>query len=511
MTQHQLPSMPGTVVKLLQMFADADVCIDDIVDTIKTDPAMSGRILKAANSSAVSSGREISDLKRAAMMLGKKTVSTLALSFSLKDKSGDTKNPDLYQVFWDQSIVAGATAAMLAKQSRGMNPDEAFLAGLLSRIGRLGALSAAGDEFAEHAAACEKNGYNLDDVYLEGLGMSCDEMTLEYLRMWMLPDEFIELIRSTQAYEYPETFEVDSPELDACSLLRIAVATGKYVAGENTGIALATIHDLMKPSIQGCPDQLNAYIEKVQAEVASYRQIMDAGNDTPDSPAELQARAMAHIAEVAMAPETEPPAKTTERSGEVDWLKSRVRDLTNQLAVDPLTTVNNRAYFESNLAQHVAAARLIGGYVSVLFIDVNEFKPINDNYGHDVGDEVIRLVATTLKMQKRRDDILARYGGDEFVVLLNSIDGIGLPAQAKRVADSIANLKVEVRGDVLPISLAIGGAIGIPDGSHDFADRLVREADEAMYESKKHREGPVTRVMDTVPVVTDTRAEPTAV
>ncbi len=73
-----LPSMPGAVLRLLQVFSDPDVAVDDVVDILKTDLALASRTLKAANSSILGASRPASDLKRAAMMLGKKTVTTLA-------------------------------------------------------------------------------------------------------------------------------------------------------------------------------------------------------------------------------------------------------------------------------------------------------------------------------------------------------------------------------------------------------------------------------------------------
>jgi diguanylate cyclase (GGDEF)-like protein len=136
-------------------------------------------------------------------------------------------------------------------------------------------------------------------------------------------------------------------------------------------------------------------------------------------------------------------------------------------------------------------------YVAVLFVDANEFKQVNDTYGHDVGDEVIRVIARTLQQGVRNRDVVARYGGDEFVILceMNSFDG--LQAQAERITQITDDLSVPCRGVSLRVSLAIGGAIGRPDGEPDFAERLLRLSDEAMYQAKQSRFNPVTRKLPT--------------
>ena len=502
----QLPSMPGTVIKLLQMFSDPDVCIEDVVDTIKTDAALCGRILKAANSSSVAASREVSDLKRAATLLGRKTVSTLALSFSLADRSMETDDyGDLFRTFWNQSIICGVAASRLAKKYRSLRQDEAFLVGLLCRIGRLGALSFAPEQFGACSEVSARSGCCIDTMSLNTMGMNCEELTLEYMRAWKLPPSFVRLVEGMQQagcrdrQRAPTAVNVAVNDvLDASTILRAAAAIGEFMTGENSGIALATIHELLSPVCSDPDQEIEDLFSEVMEEFVNYGELLDVDTNSLGTPAELHARAMSHLTEIAMAPERDLPSSQDQSTGEVDWLKHRVDELARKLTLDPMTSIHNRSYFDMKLEQRISVARLVNRFVAVLFVDVNEFKKVNDTHGHDVGDEVICAVAHALQDVIRREDLVARYGGDEFVILCEMNDANGLQVQAQRITDAMAGLTVECRGLRLEISLAIGGAIGAADGRREFAAQLLRVSDEAMYEAKQNRSNPVTRRIDSV-------------
>ncbi len=493
-----LPSMPGTVIRLLQMFADPEVCIDEVVDTIKTDAALAGRILKAANSPSGRVAREVSGLKQAAVMMGKKTISTLALSFSVTDKSlSEGPDGDLFKAFWSQSLMTGVASSVLAKKYRCLPHDEAFLVGLLSRIGRLGALSFATEQFTAAAHDCDQNGVCIDTVPLPAMGMTCEQLTLAYMQSWLLPESFISYVglmhdaSERDRMQLGEESRTQEATPDASTVLRIAGAMGQFFTGENTGVALATIYELLDPYLNA-GETVDQLLHQVLEEFNSYGKLLEIDKRAFATPAELHAQAMSHLMEIMLAPETETP-HTEESISEVKWLKRRVTDLSARLTLDPMTSIYNRAYFDMQLEKSVAMAALENRFVTVLFIDINEFKQVNDVHGHDVGDSAIRAVAHKLKSAVRESDIVARYGGDEFVVLCKMTERDGLEAQAERITQMVEGLTAVCRGISVDISLAIGGASGLPDGTKDFAERLLRDSDEAMYEAKESRCNPVVR------------------
>jgi len=154
---------------------------------------------------------------------------------------------------------------------------------------------------------------------------------------------------------------------------------------------------------------------------------------------------------------------------------------------DPLTGLPNRAYFQDFLGHTLARAQRERYQVSLLFIDLDRFKNINDSQGHEVGDQVLRIVASRLDEQLRADDFVARLGGDEFAVILIHPP---TPRAASRVAQKLS-LALSEPFKLKQRRYAIGASIGIsvfPDDGED-ANTLLRQADLAMYQAKQRRSG----------------------
>ncbi|WP_370280234.1 putative bifunctional diguanylate cyclase/phosphodiesterase [Pontibacterium sp.] len=151
---------------------------------------------------------------------------------------------------------------------------------------------------------------------------------------------------------------------------------------------------------------------------------------------------------------------------------------------DPLTGLPNRRMFMENLERLMAHAQRSGQLLALLFIDLDGFKLVNDSLGHHVGDRLLQSVATCLKSQLRADDLLARMGGDEFVLLVNGYDS---PDQLAKIATKI--LHVLQHQDGQPSGrIEIGASIGIalfPENVDD-GDQLIRNADMAMYRAKEN-------------------------
>jgi diguanylate cyclase (GGDEF)-like protein len=154
---------------------------------------------------------------------------------------------------------------------------------------------------------------------------------------------------------------------------------------------------------------------------------------------------------------------------------------------DPLTGLPNRSYFQDYLGHALARAQRDGSQLSLLFIDLDRFKHINDSQGHEVGDQVLRIVANRLEDELRADDFVARLGGDEFAVVLTH-------PPASRAASRVARKLIQALAESFKLDsrrYAIGASIGIsvfPDDGHD-ANTLLRQADLAMYQAKQRKSG----------------------
>ena len=150
---------------------------------------------------------------------------------------------------------------------------------------------------------------------------------------------------------------------------------------------------------------------------------------------------------------------------------------------DPLTNLPNRNYFRRRLPQAISLAKRYARILCLLFIDLDRFKPINDQFGHAVGDIVLMQVAERLRHNLRTSDSVCRLGGDEFVILLESTDTVdGATLVAQKAIDSL-NEPIEAGDHVCFIGASIGISV-YPVDCQD-AENMLRNADIAMYEAKK--------------------------
>lgn len=159
------------------------------------------------------------------------------------------------------------------------------------------------------------------------------------------------------------------------------------------------------------------------------------------------------------------------------------RHMADAALCDPLTGIHNRRYFEERAAAEVAAVQRHGGALSLLLIDIDWFKRINDEHGHLAGDAVLRMVAKGLEQQLRREDTLARYGGEEFVVIARATAGDGAEQFAERLRRSVEDASLSHDGEELRVTVSIGVA-ELTVGS--TLEQLVEAADAGLYRAK-HR------------------------
>jgi diguanylate cyclase (GGDEF)-like protein len=156
---------------------------------------------------------------------------------------------------------------------------------------------------------------------------------------------------------------------------------------------------------------------------------------------------------------------------------------------DPLTSLPNRGLLEDRLHQAVALSQRRSSPLAVLLCDLDNFKEVNDRYGHDLGDVVLREVASRLVELLRASDSVGRLGGDEFVVLLPDTDRPGAEVVAGKI--SLALRRQRVEGVKVAVSMSVGISM-FPDDGLD-ADALLRGADASMYGAKGRRRAALAR------------------
>jgi diguanylate cyclase len=163
-------------------------------------------------------------------------------------------------------------------------------------------------------------------------------------------------------------------------------------------------------------------------------------------------------------------------------LREELESLRRLAMHDPLTGLPNRRAFDQRLADELARHDRFGQPVSVMLVDVDDFKRVNDRYGHAKGDEVLIWVAAFLVSQLRSIDVVCRLGGDEFAVILPGTDEAGALHCAGRLRGILSGLG---RGSKQRVRLSIG--TGSARGSRASRETLIADADAAMYRDKRRR------------------------
>jgi two-component system, cell cycle response regulator len=166
-----------------------------------------------------------------------------------------------------------------------------------------------------------------------------------------------------------------------------------------------------------------------------------------------------------------------------DSLREKVQHSIELALVDALTGLNNRRFLENHLATMIENARARRAPLSLMILDIDHFKRVNDTYGHDCGDEVLKGFADRLRTIIRGGDLLCRLGGEEFVIVMPnvSLEAAGRIAERARIAIQEEPIAVDKNGAAIPVTVSIGLAERGPSGD---ADSLYRRADRALYRSK---------------------------
>lgn len=158
---------------------------------------------------------------------------------------------------------------------------------------------------------------------------------------------------------------------------------------------------------------------------------------------------------------------------------------------DLLTGLPNRALFNDRLDHGLAQAQRHGWTLAVMFLDLDEFKTINDTFGHDAGDAVLRIIANRLRASTRTDDTVSRHGGDEFLYLLMEIkDERDVVIIASKLIEAIqAPCRLVVDGRTISQSIHASIGISLFPNHGTTAEALINQADGAMYEAKRNKSG----------------------
>lgn len=240
--------------------------------------------------------------------------------------------------------------------------------------------------------------------------------------------------------------DIEMPDLGGMRFLRIVQAMPDYAT---IPLLLTTVHTDVRYKVQGLSEGAVDYVTK------------------PFANEELLARVKVQLR-----------LKTLQ-----DELIEKNRRLEELTRIDHLTQLGNRRHLMDVLQGEFARTVRHGGTLSLVLADIDHFKRTNDQFGHLVGDRCLQLVANTLMSQLRKSDSAARFGGEEFAVVLPETDMAGAAVVAERFREAVAASCLLVDGCKVTMTVSLGVAT-YPGGHVNSVERLIKSADDALYAAK---------------------------
>lgn len=159
-------------------------------------------------------------------------------------------------------------------------------------------------------------------------------------------------------------------------------------------------------------------------------------------------------------------------------------ELKDKLRIDPLTQIANRHFFDFQLNKKLDEAKVFNNAFGILMIDIDHFKYVNDTYGHLIGDEILKIVAQSLSSNTQKTDLVSRWGGEEFIILVDVNNNDDLLKVAERLRHVVETSSYQLEdGGTIQVTISIGGTIASP---LDNVKTLIAKADENMYFAKQN-------------------------
>ncbi|WP_339742556.1 GGDEF domain-containing protein [uncultured Rubinisphaera sp.] len=487
----QLPTLPAVAVRLLEISKNPETELNEIVDLIKTDPAITARILQATNSSFFSFNTKINSIERAVTLLGTTVITSLSLSFSLADESmSQGPMQAFYRDYWKQSIINAVAGEIIGKRCQPGLECEFFMASLLVDIGRLAMLKTISREYYPVLVTYESQERQLFEVEHEFLGLDHSLVSYKLIEKWGLPDSMLHGIR-LQHFSTETLFEELTPGkhvMEAAIVLSNAV--GDYFNSSSSGLAIQRIRELASHffGIQGV--EVDRYLEEVHQRIEAAGNLFDVDMSDIVSPSEIMSQANQQLLELTMRARSETlqaseQKKQFEREKQLLVCQNEV--LQQKATIDTLTGSYNRAFFDEALQGKVHEASDRSMPICVIFCDIDKFKLLNDTFGHKFGDDVLRQFADVFRRNLRTADIFCRYGGEEFVVIVHRPTEKGVEKLTERIRNAIEQENFMHLGQRVPVTASFGTATMMPGRQdYDCGEEILKQADEALYQSKEN-------------------------
>ena len=475
-----LPSPTGVAKRIIELCQSTDTSIADITKVIRLDPALSSKMMRIANSPLYARKREIKNLRQAIALFGLNGTLTLALAFSLVIKASKhgAKPADFnYAHYWRRSLASAVFSQLLGDYLSVPDRDELFLTGLLQDIGML-ALNKIEPKIYQHMGEPLPAHSQICDLERNTIGTDHATVGAWLLNLWKFPEPIISLVANSHENTWPDPnhpFDLHHKIITTSSAVadiwwQDTPAEALEKATDHAEKTLSLSKDIIMPILENCMEMTNEMtrlfdIKPCDETLAKF--VMEAAQEMKLSRNVYSLQQSADL------------RKTTVS------LMIRTQELEEENRRDSLTGLFNRIYLEQLLAEEYSIAKDNNYPLTVIFLDLDHFKNVNDTYGHHIGDEILIHCAKIFLSHTRGSDAVARYGGEEFVAVLPGTDQSGAETVCGRILETIRT-RPYITAENISIDLTASVGIATLNENHNFEtpESIIRSADRALYLAK---------------------------
>jgi diguanylate cyclase (GGDEF)-like protein len=491
--QVKLPSPPPIAVRILRAVQQDDDSLRDLAAIVANDPALSAKLLKLANSPIFGRNGEVGSVQRAMTLLGTSIVKNIALSFVIADNFSQRQDNQFnFAEFWRHSICTAVAAETISRWI-GQTNEDIFVTALLQDMGVLILALSQGSDYTSLLREAENSNSSLHGLERKKYGFDHQQVGYLLLTSWKLPTGITQPIlyhhQPSAAFEQSGTTAVLS-----CADLLAQVYTGEQFA------SIARVLQLkLSEEFNISADQATRILDEVADRSREMSTLfdLDPGEIRPYS--QLLEEANLRLSEMHLSSEqlllemTEAKSRAERLADELQDANTRLKELVYR---DGLTGLYNHRHFHEALTQELARAKRYGLSVSLIFFDIDNFKKINDTFGHMAGDLVLMNLARAVSSALRPSDIVARSGGDEFAIILPETSAAGAKVFAARLRRCIEGIATQADEQLLYITVSIGATSCSPTSSMLSKEQMIELADRALYQSKANGRNQVTHLGD---------------
>jgi len=471
------PSPPGVATHIIELARDPDIEMGKVAKVLSMDSALSTKVLRIANSPLYAQRRKSENLRQALVVLGLNATLTLALSFSLVKslRTGKSNGID-YPLYWRRALVAATAARALADALRQPAAEEIFLAGLLQDVGIL-ALDRAQPELYRGKESIQHDHLALAELEKQALQVDHAAIGGWLMKNWNLP------ARLCRAIEHSHSLDLQ-PSSDPGQIFERCVALSGPVA------------DLFLRDAQHRPfAEVGLSVERsLGMDKVAFGQVLGTiGSMLPETEAIFETDLLSeqHPELILEQAREALMLRNLVALREINTLRtvaeistSRTLELEEETRRDAMTGVYNRAYLDQVLAREFDHATRHKWPLSVAFADLDNFKSINDRFGHQAGDRILQATARILRGNTRETDLIARYGGEEFVVVLPATDADTARGICERIVTAFQNTGHLIGAEHAKVTISIGCATHAAQICFANVAEFIGAADQALYTAK---------------------------